>query len=112
MEVQLHPFLILEVYGAKEQRNILREIKKKQKANWIGHIMHRNSLLQQVIEGKIKGVIEVKGRCGRRCRKLVDDLKERRGYSHLKEEALDCAKWRAQFGRDFGPVVIQITKMK
>ena len=29
------------------------------------------------------------GRQGRRRRKLLDDLKERRGYSHLKEEALD-----------------------
>jgi hypothetical protein len=31
----------------------------------------------------------VTGRRGRRRRKLRDDLKERRGYSHLKEEALD-----------------------
>jgi hypothetical protein len=38
----------------KEQRNILREIRKR-KAIWIGHILRRNSLLQQVIEGKIKG---------------------------------------------------------
>jgi hypothetical protein len=30
--------------------------------------------LQQVIEGKIKGRIEVKGKRGRRCRKLLDDL--------------------------------------
>jgi len=37
-----------------EQRNILREISKR-KANWIGHILRRNCLLQQVIEGKIKG---------------------------------------------------------
>jgi hypothetical protein len=58
-------------------------------ANWIGHILHRNCLLQQVIEGKIKGRIEVTGRRRRRRRKLLDDLKERRGYSHLKEEALD-----------------------
>ena len=36
-----------------EQRNILREIRKR-KANWIGHILRRNCLLQQVIEGKIK----------------------------------------------------------
>jgi hypothetical protein len=42
-----------------EQRNILHEI-NKQKANWIGHILHRNCLLRQVIEGKIKGGIEVK----------------------------------------------------
>jgi hypothetical protein len=54
--------------------------------NWIGHTLRRNCLLQYVIEGKIKGGIEVKGRRGRRRRKLLDDLKERRGYSHLKEE--------------------------
>jgi hypothetical protein len=38
----------------KEQRNILREIRKR-KAKWIGHILRRNCLLQRVIEGKIKG---------------------------------------------------------
>ena len=37
-----------------EQRNILHEIRKR-KANWIGHILRRNCLLQRVIEGKIKG---------------------------------------------------------
>ena len=46
----------------------------------------------------------------RRCRNLLDDLKERRGYSHLKEDALDRTVWRDGFGRDFGPVVRQITK--
>jgi hypothetical protein len=50
------------------------------------------------------------GRRGRRRRKLLDDLKEWRGYSHLKEEALDRTMWRARFGRSFGPVVIQTTK--
>ena len=72
----------------KEQRNNPLEIIKR-KANWIGQILRRNSLLQKVIDGKIKGGMEVTGRRGRRCRKLLDDLKERRGYSHLKEEALD-----------------------
>jgi hypothetical protein len=70
----------------KEQRNILHEISKR-KANWIGHILRRNCFLQQGIEGKIKGGIDVTGRRGGRRRKLLDDL--RRGYSHLKEEALD-----------------------
>ena len=46
---------------AKEQRNILHEISKR-KANWTGHILHRNCLLQRVVEGKIKGRIEVTGR--------------------------------------------------
>jgi hypothetical protein len=60
--------------------------------------------------GKIQGRIEVTGRQGRRRSKLLDDLKERRGYSHLKEEALDRTVWRARFGRGFGPVVRQTTK--
>ena len=93
----------------KEQRNILHEISKR-KANWIGHILRRNCLLQRVIGGKIKGGKEVTGRRGRRCRKLLDDLKERRGYSHLKEEALDRTLRRARFGRGFGPVIRQTAK--
>jgi len=93
----------------KEQRNILHEISKR-KANWIGHILRRNCLLQRVIEGKIKGGIEVTERRGRRRRKLLDGLKERRGYSHLKAEALVRTKWRARFGRGFGPVIRQSTK--
>jgi len=93
----------------KEQRNILHEIRKR-KANWTGHILRRNCLLQEVTEGKIKGGIEVTGRQGRRRRKLLDDLKERRGYSHLNEEALDRTMWRAGFGRGFGPVVRQPAK--
>jgi hypothetical protein len=72
----------------QEYKNILHEI-SKWKVNWIGHILRRNCLLQQVIEGKINGGVGVTGGRGRRCRKLLDDLKERRGYSHLKEEALD-----------------------
>jgi len=42
--------------------------------------------------------------------KLLDDLKERRGFSQLKEEALDHTMWRARFERGFGPVVRQTTK--
>jgi hypothetical protein len=93
----------------KGQRNILHEISKR-KANWIGHISCRNCLLRQVIEGNIKGGIEVRPRRGRRCRKLLDDPKERRGFSHLKGEALDRCMWRTRYGRCFGPVVRQTTK--
>jgi hypothetical protein len=76
----------------------------------ISHTLRRNCLLRQVIEGKIKGGIEAKGRRGRRRRKLLDELKGRRGYSHLKEEALDRTVWTARFGRGFGPVVRQAAK--
>jgi hypothetical protein len=71
--------------------------------------LRRNCLLQGVIEEKTKGGIEVTGKRGRRRRKLLDDFKESRGYSHLKEEALDRTMWRAGFGRGFGPVVRQTT---
>jgi hypothetical protein len=90
----------------KEQRNILHEISKR-KVNWIGHILCRNCLLRQGIEGKIKGGMEVTGRRGRRRKKPPDDLKDRRGYSHLEEQALDRTVWRNCFGRSFGPVVSQ-----
>jgi len=93
----------------KEQRNILQEIRKR-KANWIGHILRRNCILKQVIEGKIKGEMEVARRRGRRHKKLLDELKDRRGYSHLKEEALDRTMWRHRFGGGIGPVVRQITE--
>jgi len=75
------------------------------KANWIGHILRRNCLPKQVTEGKIKGQIEVTGRRGRRRKKLLDDLKDSRGYCELKEENLDRTVWRNRFERGFGPFV-------
>jgi hypothetical protein len=47
-----------ELLRVSEHRNILHEIRKR-KVNWIGHILRRNCLLKEVIEGKIKGRIEV-----------------------------------------------------
>jgi hypothetical protein len=61
-----------------KQRNILHKI-SKQKANWIGHILRRNCLLKQVIEGKTKGEIEVTRWQRRRRKKLLDNLMDRRG---------------------------------
>jgi len=92
-----------------EQRNILHEIRKR-KANWIGHILCRNCLLKLVIEGKIKGEMEVARKRGRRRKKLLDDHKGRRGYYHLKEEALHHTMWRNRSGGGFGPVVRQNTE--
>ena len=68
----------------------------------IGHILRRNCLLKQVIEGKIKGQIEVTRRQGIMRKKLLDDLKDRRGYCELKEEAVDRIMWRNRFVRGFG----------
>ena len=46
---------------------------------------------------------------GRKHKKLLDNLKDRRGYCQLKEEALDCTMRRNRFGRGFVPVVWQST---
>ena len=54
--------------------------------------------------------MKVTRRRGRRHNKLLDDLKERTGYSHLKEEALDRTMWRNRFGGSFGPVVRENTE--
>jgi hypothetical protein len=66
-------------YTVKGDRNILHTIKRR-KANWIGHILHRNCLLKHFVERKIEGKTEVTGRRGRRRKQLLNDLKEKRGY--------------------------------
>ena len=76
----------------------------------MGHTLRRNCLLKPVIEGKIKGEMEVTRRRGRRRKKLLDDLKDRRGYSHLKGEVLDRTMWRNHFRGGFEPVVRQNTE--
>jgi hypothetical protein len=86
------------LHRVKVERNIVHTIKRR-KANWIGHILRRNCLLKHVIEGKIEGRIEMTGRRGRRRKQLLDDLKEKRRYWKLKEEALDCTVWGTRFGR-------------
>ena len=75
----------------EEKINILHAVKRR-KANWIGHILHKNCLLKRVIEGKI-GEISVT-RQGRGDKQLLDNLKETRGYWELKEEALYHTVWR------------------
>jgi hypothetical protein len=52
----------------------------------------------------------VTGRRVRRRRKLLDDLKERRRYSHLIEEVIDRTMWTTRFGRGFGTDVRQTAK--
>jgi len=54
--------------------------------------------------------MEVTKERGRKRKKLLDDLKERSGYTHLKEEALDRTMWRNCFRGGFGPVVRQNTE--
>jgi ribosomal 50S subunit-associated protein YjgA (DUF615 family) len=76
------------LHRVKEERNIVHTIKRR-KANWIGHILRRNCLLDHVSEGNIEGRTEVVGRRRRRRKQLLDDIKDMRRYLNLKEEALD-----------------------
>ena len=72
--------------------------------------MGRNCLLKHIVEEEIGGRIEVTGRQRRRRKQLLYDLKERRRYWKLKEEAPARTVWRTRFGRDCGPVVRQTTE--
>jgi hypothetical protein len=47
------------LHRVKEEINIVQTIKRR-KANWIGHILHRNCFLKHVIEGKIEGMIDMR----------------------------------------------------
>jgi hypothetical protein len=51
-----------------------------------------------MVEGKLEGGIEKTGRRGRRRKQLLDDVKEKRRYWKLKDEALDRSLWRIRFG--------------
>jgi hypothetical protein len=94
------------LHRVKEERNILHTVKRR-KANWICHILRRNCLIKHVIEGKLEGRIGVTGRRRGRRQQLLNDLKEKTGYSKLIEEALHDTVWRTRFGGGCGPVVRQ-----
>ena len=64
---------LLGLQSVKEELNMLQTIKKRQ-AKWVGSILRRNSLLKHVIEGYIKGRVEVTRRRERRRKKLLMTL--------------------------------------
>ena len=80
---------------------------KRRKTNWIGHILCRNCLLKHVIEWKIERRTDVKGRWGRRCKHIPDDLKETIRYRKPEVEALDHVLWKTRSGRGCRSVVRQ-----
>ena len=87
------------------KRSILDTVLRR-KANWIGHILRRNCLLHDVIEGKLDETPGV----GRRRIQMIDDLKVKTKYWMLKEEAEDRRRWRAKFtGQVQGPAIRQNT---
>jgi hypothetical protein len=76
----------------------------------VGHVLRSNCYLKHIIEGKIEGRVEVTGRRGRKPVQLLDDLKETKGCSVLKEETLDGTVWRTRLGERYGPGVKQTTE--
>jgi hypothetical protein len=106
-------FLLTDTTSCIHARKVLLHdvnLRQRRKANWIGHILRRNCLLKHVIEGKLEGRIDMTVRRGRRRKQLLDDLKEKRRYWKLKEEALDRPQWRTRFGRGYRPIVRQTTE--
>jgi hypothetical protein len=94
------------MFRIKEESNVLHTINSR-KANWIVHTLRRNGLQKHVIEGAVEGRIQMTGRRGRRRKQLLDDLKEKRGYCKLEEEAVARTVCRTDIGRGCGPVVRQ-----
>jgi hypothetical protein len=60
----------------KEVKNVLHRVQQRS-ANWISYIFRRNYLLKHVIEGKVKGEIEMTGRLGRIVEALLDKFRKR-----------------------------------
>jgi Zn-finger protein len=89
------------MHRVEEDRNIIHAIKRRK-----GRSLCRNCLLMHVAEGRIK----VMQRRGRRGEQLLDNIRDRRGHTKLKEEALGRTPWRTRFERGYGPIVRQTTE--
>jgi hypothetical protein len=59
------------LHRVREERHFIHRVKRR-KANWLGHILHRNCLLKHVIEGKIEE--RVTERRGRKRKQQLDDV--------------------------------------
>jgi hypothetical protein len=66
------------LHRVMEERNILHTIQRR-KGNWISHMVCSNCILNQLIEGKIEGRIEVMGRQGERREQPLGDIKKTSG---------------------------------
>jgi hypothetical protein len=76
----------------------------------MGYILHKNCLLEYVIEGKIERRIGVTERRGRRCGQLMGNLKKTRGYWKLKEDTPDGNTWANKCARGCGPYIRHTTE--
>jgi hypothetical protein len=72
--------------------------------------LSRNCVIKHVVEGNTQESLEVTERRRRRCKLLLDYLKEKKGYCKLKGKALDLCLWETHLGRSYGTVVRQNTE--
>jgi len=63
------------LHGVKGAGNTLCTVNRR-KDNWIGHILHRNSLPEHITKGKIEERIEVIGRQGIRHKQTLDTTRK------------------------------------
>ena len=70
-----------------ERRLLMRTIINRKK-NWIRHILRGESLLKEVMEGRLMG------RRGRRRIGMLDSLQEDGTYVTMKRKASDRSVWR------------------
>jgi hypothetical protein len=80
---------------------------KSRMASWICFILFKNCLLKHVIERKTEGRIEVMVRQGRRCKKILDDIKKCWCIQKWKRKHYHALYGKLTFGRGYGPVVRQ-----
>jgi len=69
--------------SSQQEENKALSATKKRKVKWTGHILRRNCLSHTILMKR-----ERTGRRGRRCKKLLNDRKQRRRWWKFKEEAL------------------------
>jgi len=72
--------------------------------------LRMHCLVRYIVDGKVEGRTEVRGRLRRRSKKLLDGLKKKRIYCKPKDKAPDRRVWRTRCGRGYGAVVRQTTE--
>ena len=77
---------VLKTVG--EERQLVKTIQRRKK-NWIGHILHGDGLMKDVLEGRMEG----KRPRGRKRMGMIDELKQG-SFTEMKRRAENRMEWR------------------